>query len=472
MQIKSAKTAEGIVLGMLINKISLILQVMDLKIDYFSVDVNKIIFGAIKRIYSQGSAGIDIVDVYAVIESDEKNKKILDTAGGVEYLELMQDIASDKDDSEIKVHVKSIIECSYINEMGKTLEDLALYTDKKLENPIETINKKVEKKILEVKSKYSGHRKIEMLSANLDKIMAEIEANANKEFIGLPTSLPLLNKFLTYRKGELVVYTAKAKVGKSQLVVNECYHLSIVNKVPIMVLDTELSEKEFNVRMLARITGYSFDFVEKAHYLKYPKANENIEKARELIRAAPLSHTYIVGWSQEDITNEVKRLKIQHNIQVVVYDYIKVESVTGAAKEADVLGNMANWLKNNIAGELDLAVIALAQMSDYNTEERGFKLANSEKIKNYASSVVFLLEKGKKEYGRDCNELGGKYYLFIPYNRHGVSMSYEHQDKGINIHFEKNKAKLQQAEYQMEEIINLTVDEDDYIITDDGDVIC
>lgn len=473
MQKNTAKTSESIIIGALINNIDMILEFTDLRTEYFSVEINKIIYVSLKRIYSQGSRKVDIADIYALIETDENNKKTLDSVGGLEYLEILQDISCDKKIDEIGVHVKNIIDCAYKNEMSDVLIGLQNFIGIKSDNTREDINKVIENDILEIKAKYSSHHKVELIEGNVDKTLLKIGKNAEREFVGFPTSLPLLNKFTTYRKGDLTVYTAKAKVGKSQTVVNEAYHLSVLNKVPIMILDTELSTNEFIIRMIARITGYSFNFIESGKYSQYDTPREKVKAAVDLLKQAPLSHTYIVGWSQDEITSEIKRMKIQNNIQIVIYDYIKVEEVSGKVQERDILGNITNWLKNEIAGQLDLAVIALAQTSDYNTQERGIKIANSEKIKNYASVVIFLLEKTNEQYARDLNELGGRYYLFIPYNRHGASMRQEDQDRGINITFEKNKARIQQADYQLDEILSLVEDnEEEYILSDDGDIVC
>jgi replicative DNA helicase len=457
----SAKTSESIVIGMLINNIDLILEIKDLKAEYFSTDVNKIIFIALKRIYSQGVKKVDIADIYALVEVDKDSKRTIDKNGGLSYLDMLQDIAYDKDREEINIHVKNIIDCAYKNEMTDVLGGLMHYVKDNDGNTREDINKTIENDILDIKAKYSSHHKVENISENIEKTLDKIAQNADRQFIGFPTSIPLLNEFITYRKGELLIYTAKAKVGKSQTVVNESYHLAIKNNVPVMILDTELSTDEFIVRMLARVTGYTFSFIESGQYLKHEKSKNKVRDAVIKIKEAPLSHTYIVGWSHEEIASEIKRMKIQKNIQVVMYDYIKIESVSAKIQERDMLGNITNWLKNDIAGSLDLAVIALAQTSDYNTQDRGIKIANSEKIKNYASTVVFLLEKDKEQYSRDLNELGGTHYLFIPYNRHGASQKQEDQDRGINIVFEKNKATIRQADYQLDDVINL-LSESDY----------
>ena len=195
--------------------------------------------------------------------------------------------------------------------------------------------------------------------------------------------------------------------------------------------------------------------------------------AKTLIDDSPIAHTYIVGWTQDEIFNEVKRMQIQSNVQIVFYDYIKVEEVSEGLAEHQQLGNLTNWLKNGIAGELNIAVVALAQLSDYVTQERGFKIANSEKIKNYCSSTVFLVEKTSEQYADDNCELGGNPYLYIQYNRNGPQMPSDQQDKGINIVFEKNKALITEAPWQHPSIKSLAEqDEEDYIVNEDGDVAC
>ena len=356
--------------------------------------------------------------------------------------------------------------------MSELFENLTEYVSSADDSSRNEINKSVEEQILEVKAKYSSKHKVEMVSAKTDKIFEMIE-DEDEDTQGFETSVPLLSRFVTYRKGELIIYSAKAKVGKSQLVVNEAYNLAIRQGVPIMILDTELQTKTFVIRMIARITGYSFKFVESAQWKKYPKCVEKIKAARREIDEAPLSHTYIVGWSNDEIKNEIKRMKIQHDIQIVFYDYIKVEEVTKSMQEHQVLGNITNWLKNSIAGDLDIAVVALAQMSDYVTEERGFKIANSEKIKNYASSVVYLIEKTQEQIGNEFGEeLSGNSYFFVDYNRNGVQMHGDMQDHGINILFHKNKAYLEQSPNQNDDTIDLLDNDEEFEITEDGDVVC
>ena len=455
----SAQASESLVLGGIINNLPWVLEFTDLKADYFSLEVNKIIFKVLKKLFKDGSNNCDIIDIYALLETKPDYLKQLEDYGGIEYIKTLSELAMGKEQGDIEAHVKTIIDCSYKNELNDTLVALTQYVERNTDKSKESVAKTVEGELLELKSKYGGIKKAEMLSDGLDKILEKLDRESQGGYTGIPTSIPLLNRFCTYQAGEMIVVGGLAKFGKSQFVVDQTYWLAVVNKVPVMILDTELSTKKFVLRLISRITGYSFGFIATGKYREYYKSKQKVEKAIEMIRNSPITHTYIVDWGFQDVVDEVKRMKIQHNIQVLFYDYLKIEEVGATVKEADMLGNLTNLLKNRVAGELNLAVVALAQTSDYSKTE-GLRLANSQKIKNYASTVIYLSDKSKEEYEDGFNELGGNVKMYISHNRNGAQMPADEQSKGINLVFDKRNATITQADYQYPEIIALSEEED------------
>lgn len=456
----ASQASESIVLGGLINHLEWILEVTDLRADYFTVGVNKIIYVALKKLYKNGATSCETLDIYALIETNEAYLKQLEEYGGTEYIETLSELAEGKELDDILAHAKIVVDCAYKNELNQTLIGLTNYVERNADQSKERVAKVVEGELLDLKSKYGGIKKAEMVSDKLDKIIESLDREAQGDFTGIPTSIPLLNKFCTYQAGEMIVVGGLAKFGKSQLVCDQTYWLAIVNKVPVMILDTELSTKKFVLRMISRITGYSFGFIATGKYKQFETCKRKVAQAVEMIRNAPITHTYIIDWGYQDIVDEVKRMKIQHNIQVLFYDYLKVEEVSGAVKEADQLGNLTNLLKNRVAGDLNIAVVALAQTSDYSKTEGGLRLANSQKIKNYASTVIYLSDKTKEQYEESFNELGGNVSLYISHNRNGSQMPADQQDKGINLNFNKKNATITQAEYQYPEIVELSKEED------------
>ena len=76
MKYKS-ELSENIIIGALINDINLILEMKDLKTEYFTIKVNKMLYVIIKRLFKAGSDSIDISDIVAItafVGNSEKNK--------------------------------------------------------------------------------------------------------------------------------------------------------------------------------------------------------------------------------------------------------------------------------------------------------------------------------------------------------------------------------------------------------------
>lgn len=454
-------TSENILLGSIINDLYSLVKLPKIESDYFSTELNKVIFMALKKLFKDGCKKAEITDIYAVLETYKTAKDEIDRAGGLEYLDDLKTMGEDKSEEEMLFHANRIISYSYKDSMLNQLEAMKQMITSNMEMPIKVLNLKVEDMLSSLKTKYAGLNRIERLGTRVDKILQEIERERQDEGIGYPTFSPTLNKFVRYEKGELLIVSAKAKSGKSQWIVNELYNLCIkaTTPVPILILDTELDDKMILIRLLARITGFSFGYVKSGKYKQNPLHRRKYEEAVKVIREAPIFHEYIVGWSNQEILNEVKRLKIQENIQILFYDYLKIENAGEGIAEHQQLGNLTNFLKNDIAGALKIAVCAFAQQSDYS--DRGIRIANSEKIKNYASTVVFLLQKTANQSGASFNDVGGNYYIFVAFNRNGPQMDMDKSDIGINIEFQKYNATMKDARVQEESILALLDEYDD-----------
>lgn len=447
-------TSENILIGGIMNDLDAFLSLPELKPDYFSLRSNRILLIALKLLFKEGVKDADIIDIYAMCERNEANKKIIDDCGGIDHIDMLKSIAEGMTAEELVIHAENVINCAFKNEMHSLLSGMAhVVEDDSKDIGMSEINKMVETELLGLRNKYSQLNKIEKLGSRLDKIRDEIEHEQQGGIYGIPTFSSTLNKFVTYEKGELLIISAWAKTGKSQWIVNEVYRLAIVQKIPVVVLDTELSDKFFTVRLVARITGYNFNYIKTGKYKENETATDKVNEAYHMIANSPIFHQYIVGWDHMAIENEVKRLKIQENIQVLFFDYLKIEDAGRGNSEYQELGNLTNFLKNNIAGKLKIAVVAFAQQSDYT--DNGMRIADSARVKNYASCVMFMIPKKDEQYQRDFQDLGGNYYLFIAFNRSGPQMSQEHNDMGINISVNKSNATFTEAKYQRDEILVL-----------------
>lgn len=446
------QASESLVIGSLINNLLWILEFSELKADYFRVDANRVIYGALKRLFTNGATSVDIIDIYALLEGSSKEVKMIEDVGGVEYLQTLSDIAYDKKLNDIKVHVKTIVDYAYKTELEHTLGEMQDYIKRNPNKDRVELSNTVEYELLDLKGKYGSSNKMELISNRMNKILQELEAEANREFSGFPTGFPLLDKYITYEKGEMVVYSAPAKFGKSQFVIDTVYRLCIKSKIPVAVIDSELSDRFFISRLISRITNLPFKFIKTGRYKDYDWAVEKFERAVEEISNSPLMHEYVVGWDRQQIKDELKRMKIQNNLQIVIWDYLKIDNIEQNKQERLELAMLTNFLKNDIGGDLNLAVVALAQTSDYSNTD-GLRIFGSNQVKQYCSTVVYMVKKSEDEMVEDINGLQGNMYMFVKENRNGAQMTDE--NRGINFNFDKSRAIFEQSKFQHGDIIAL-----------------
>lgn len=211
------------------------------------------------------------------------------------------------------------------------------------------------------------------------------------------------------------------------------------------ILDTEMTTRRLLPRMLALESKLTVQEIERGTYLGNKEKEARLLKAKEWWKAQKFVHIYDPSWSFEKIYTIAKILKIKKDFDLgfLIFDYIKDTCTKDSEGEKlnYFLGNFTNFLKNNIAGELDIPVLAGAQMSPYDT-----RLADSDSINRYASVVAYWMLKDKVELRKESEYNSGDYKFVIDYTRLGDRM--DKDGSGINFNFMGNQCTIEQAEFQ------------------------
>ena len=127
------------------------------------------------------------------------------------------------------------------------------------------------------------------------------------------------------------------------------------------------------------------------------------------------------------------------NLQFVIYDYFKSAESDSSAQYND-LGTKCDFMKNKIAGDLDLAVLAGAQLN------RNDEVADSDKLERYASVSAKWRKKTSEEIindGKDC----GNYAFNVKLNRLGEGMF---DDEYIDFNFDGAVMRIDEAKQHTE----------------------
>lgn len=178
-------------------------------------------------------------------------------------------------------------------------------------------------------------------------------------------SYPLINKTLQGLVGGRVhlILSSQGR-GKTALICNWAHQVSILNHNPSLFIELEMTREELTFRFLALMTG-----VEHMRIAAGAISNEEarkIERAAIVLRQSPL-HIYAPSMlNRMTLEMVVRRYKLQHDIKACWLDYIQLVSPAPGEERMNrygQLGELSRSMKMRIARELDVALVAAAQLN-------------------------------------------------------------------------------------------------------------
>ena len=247
----------------------------------------------------------------------------------------------------------------------------------------------------------------------VDEIREELNREA-VDTLGIRTGFKFLDALLNgLQPGELYVIAARAKAGKSMLLLEWARHIAYVEKIPVLVLDTEMSTKAQMYRMFSKLTQIKERDLKNRSFERSPHNLQAIELATDIIRSGILKHKYVPRFTPELIRFEVKKFMKQHPDGMVFFDYIKLPDGANlnTANETQRLGYLAAELKN-LAGEHEIPIITAVQFNRDATKQKELSssfISASDRILFYASVIMALSRLSTNDrafmrgvYGEDC----------------------------------------------------------------------
>lgn len=178
----------------------------------------------------------------------------------------------------------------------------------------------------------------------------------SKGLIGISTGLEILDEQLGgLHKSDLVVLGARPSMGKTALAINMMLHSRSG------FISSEQSVSQIGMRVLSLKSGVSL------HSMRLAKYDEH-ESSRIFHCAQQLANDQIYvndkpGINILEIQAQAREWKQKYDIQSLYVDYIqKIKPARDLSNKTQEVGEIAEGLKN-IAKELDIPVIALAQVN-------------------------------------------------------------------------------------------------------------
>ncbi len=387
------KELEEAVLGAVMIEQNAINDISDiLKDDSFYVDAHQRIWRAIRLLY-QNQAPIDLL---TVTEQLKKNGE-LEAAGGPFYVaQLTNKIGSA---ANVEYHARLIAEKYIQRQLISTSTEVIKDAYEDTTDVFELLDR-AEKNLFSI-AENNLKRNSESMADLLMEELKEIDVRMNNtedHLNGVPSGFFDLDKMTGgWQKSDLIIVAARPAMGKTAFTLALARNAAIDHKKPIAIFSLEMSSVQLVQRMISMETQIPSDKIRKGNLEEYEyriltSKIDNLKNAQLFIDDTPAINVF-------ELRSKCRRLKQQHDIQMIIIDYLQLMSGTvdgkGGGNREQEISQISRSLKG-LAKELGIPVIALSQLSRAVETRGGDKkpilsdLRESGAIEQDADIVIFL----------------------------------------------------------------------------------
>lgn len=429
--------SESGIIGTLMFHPEFILHTDYLKPNHFYSIENGCIYWSIQELYKDGITNIDAYNISNKIQSNPQVARTIEKynlPSVQEWCSLYKETARNSLE-EYKMLAKNVSTLAFKRELFKSLNKMTLSCFE-AETTLETLSNNVYDEIDRLTENYVTTEEVRTLGQDIDSIWNDIvNRRSENGLYGIPSKYESFNQYFTYEPGELVVVQAKYKRGKSVLLMNEVVH-KLRNGTPTLVIDTEMQTRLYTERLISHISGVDVKRVKSGDYSE--EEAERIKKCIKWLKGQPFVHIYDPQITNEKLYSICKMLKYRMNLEFVAFDYIK-SNETNTGDNYNILGAKCDFLKNRIAGELNLSVLTACQLN------RAGEVADSDKINRYLSVGIkwgYKTQEMMVSDGVQCGNAYAKIYV----NRLGEQMQEDDEEDYIDFLFSGNTMTIVEAE--------------------------
>lgn len=404
--------AEAGVISTVIFHPEFILNTPYMKYTYFFDGANSVLYWAVSELYSKKITNMTAMNIEQVI-NDHPDMKTQMQKYNMDSLDEFIDLAiySKRDTVEEYIMlVNKVIECAFKRMFyAKTTNWQRMCFNENVH--LQDMNNSIYQELNNLTSQFITNGKVDTIGSVVDQIWEEtVQRHERGESYGLPSFFEPINEYFTYENAELVVISSRMKNGKSWLALIEAIHKAS-NGVPTMIIDTEMSDSNWVFRAVGYLAGIRESKIKNMDLT--PEQIKLVEEKKEVLKTLPIYHIFDPLISNEQVYSLVAQKQNECGLGFLIYDYLKPSDalMESSARSAE-LGAKTNFLKNRIAGGLNIPVLAFAQLN------RNNEVADSDYIERYTSVSVKWEKKTGDEIQRDTVECG-THKMTVKLNRLG-----------------------------------------------------
>lgn len=355
----------------------------------FYSEAHRIVYEAIEKL-SQELKPIDLLTVTEKLKQEGQLKAI----GGAQFLaRLTQKVASA---ANLEYHATIVAQKYVQRELIRASDEILQRSFDESKDLSDLLNF-AEQEIFKVAE---GHISKEVQSSRsiLGETLRLIEEASKKggKINGVPTGFRDLDKLtLGWQPSDMIIIAARPSMGKTAFVLSMARNIAVDEQKPVAFFSLEMSATQLMMRLL--VAEAQLDSRDVRSGRLTPEQWSHLEKSAKPLAEAPLFIDDTPALPITEFRSKVRKLKAQHDIQLVIIDYLQL--MTGPQ---DTKGNreqevayISRTLKA-IAKELNIPIIALSQLNRSVESQGGSKrpqlsnLRESGAIEQDADIVAFI----------------------------------------------------------------------------------
>ncbi len=433
---------EEAVLGAIMLEQNALTNVVDiLKPEVFYKEGHQKIFAVIHELFSTAQP----VDILTVTEALKK-KGELDMVGGAYTISMLTNRVASS--ANVEYHARILLQKHLQRELIRISSEIIKdsYEDS---TDVFDILDKAEKELFAV-SETNLRRSYDDMHSLVKEAVKQIEGAKDQEghITGIPSGFSDLDRVTAgWQKSDLVILAARPGMGKTAFILSMARNMAVDFKKPIAVFSLEMSGVQLVTRLIASESELAADKLRRGQLEQYEW--EQLNARLGSLTDAPLFIDDTPALSIFELRAKCRRLKAQHDIQLVVVDYLQLMtsgSDNHRGNREQEISNISRSMKS-LAKELDIPVVAISQLSRAVETRGGSKrpilsdLRESGAIEQDADMVLFLYRPEYYQITEDeqGNSTEGLAQLIIAKHRNGAL-------KDISLRFIQNFAKFTEYE--------------------------
>lgn len=378
---------EAVLGALMLEKNALTAVVEFLRPEHFYSDQHKEIYTAIVDLFKSSEP----VDMRTVVARLRKTGK-LEIIGNASYIvELTSKVSSA---ANIEYHARLIIELAIKRDLIQIASQIHHDAYEDTTDVFELLDK-TEQSVFQI-SDNNLRKNYDKMKDLMFRAFQELQEKKNHKdgLTGIPSGFSRLDRVTSgWQRSDLVIIAARPGMGKTAFIVSALRNAAVDFSHPVAIFSLEMASLQLVNRLISAEAELESEKIKKGNLAEF-EWQQLVHKTNRL-SSAPIFIDDTPGLSILELRAKCRRLKAEHNIQMIVIDYLQLMKGEAGGNREQEIASISRALKG-VAKELNVPVIALSQLSR-GVETRGgdkrpqlSDLRESGSIEQDADIVMFL----------------------------------------------------------------------------------